>query len=419
VSLLVWRHARTGVILTLSLAFSSCSGTGTAPPLSSAGVAVAAALSQLADKSIWSIVPSPNASPNDGDLYDDLLYNASGDSPSDVWTVGWSCCDSQGSQENDRTLIEHWNGSAWAIVPSASGEPTNNQLRGVATIDPNDAWAFGNSFDTGQPLIEHWDGKKWSLSSSPSEPNGWLWSGLAFSKNNVWAAGTGGFAALVEHWDGHQWSAVQNASGSGPSGSTYLSALSASGPNDIWTVGETDRPDPNVFSEHWNGNKLTFVKPVNHFLFSLFYAVASVSASDVWAVGYEAASEQHQQLRTLIEHWNGSKWSVVPSPNEGPKSPNPLNNVLSAVVALSADDVWAAGYWTSADSNFRALFEHWDGKTWKIEPGPPGLEKNGNGSFSQIMGFARLSGNTTWATGYQSKPDVCCDETLTLNTTHG
>src|SRR5689334_3789544 len=43
------------------------------------------------------------------------------------------------------------------------------------------------------------------------------------------------------------------------------------------------------------------------------YGVAAVTATDVWAVGqdYTAGS------LTLTMHWNGSAWSVVPSPNIG------------------------------------------------------------------------------------------------------
>src|SRR5438477_303146 len=42
-------------------------------------------------------------------------------------------------------------------------------------------------------------------------------------------------------------------------------------------------------------------------------AVAAVSATDVWAVGYYRTGGI---FRTLIERWNGT-WSVVSSPNVG------------------------------------------------------------------------------------------------------
>jgi hypothetical protein len=40
--------------------------------------------------------------------------------------------------------------------------------------------------------------------------------------------------------------------------------------------------------------------------------VAATSATDAWIVGGTLPTPT-QQL-TLIEHWNGSKWTVTPSP---------------------------------------------------------------------------------------------------------
>ena len=51
-------------------------------------------------------------------------------------------------------------------------------------------------------------------------------------------------------------------------------------------------------------------------------SVAMVSAKDVWAVGFYNESSLNSTSdidRTLIHHWNGTKWSVVPSPNVGDK----------------------------------------------------------------------------------------------------
>jgi hypothetical protein len=42
--------------------------------------------------------------------------------------------------------------------------------------------------------------------------------------------------------------------------------------------------------------------------------------------------------QTLIEHWNGTQWSVVPSPNLMG------NNLLRGVAIVSANDVWAVGF---------------------------------------------------------------------------
>src|SRR6185437_2632336 len=41
-------------------------------------------------------------------------------------------------------------------------------------------------------------------------------------------------------------------------------------------------------------------------------SVTVVSACDAWAVGIQMSA-----ARTLIEHWNGHSWTVVPSPSPG------------------------------------------------------------------------------------------------------
>lgn len=48
---------------------------------------------------------------------------------------------------------------------------------------------------------------------------------------------------------------------------------------------------------------------------SVLRAVAEVSATDIWAVGIYSNNDFTSQ--TLTEHWNGSAWSVVKSPNVG------------------------------------------------------------------------------------------------------
>lgn len=83
-------------------------------------------------------------------------------------------------------------------------------------------------------------------------------------------------------------------------------------------------------------------------------AVAEVSPHDVWAVGYE---QRGTTTRTLIEHWNGASWSVVPSPDV---QPNMDSNALSRVAAVAPNDVWAVGNSESTTTNIQqTLTEHY------------------------------------------------------------
>jgi hypothetical protein len=52
-------------------------------------------------------------------------------------------------------------------------------------------------------------------------------------------------------------------------------------------------------------------------------AVVALSATDAWAVGEANIPVAKGYLsRPLVEHWNGTQWMVVPSPNPGVRVQN-------------------------------------------------------------------------------------------------
>src|SRR2546427_4800062 len=81
------------------------------------------------------------------------------------------------------------------------------------------------------------------------------------------------------------------------------------------------------------------------------HSVSALAENDVWAVGVSYNTERTLGS-TLIEHWNGSRWSVVPSPN-----PSSSVNMINAVAAVSANDVWAVG--TAPTPTDTVLILHW------------------------------------------------------------
>jgi len=86
---------------------------------------------------------------------------------------------------------------------------------------------------------------------------------------------------------------------------------------------------------------------------SIFTSVRAVSASDVWAVGSHLTSSGASVA--LIEHWDGSSWTVTPSPTPGAASE------LTSVTGRSATDAWAVGFTEDSSGNVTSLIEHWDG----------------------------------------------------------
>src|SRR5262249_59326794 len=88
---------------------------------------------------------------------------------------------------------------------------------------------------------------------------------------------------------------------------------------------------------------------------SYLEGVAAAAANDVWAVGY---SYLNGVASTLIEHWDGTSWSIVASPSPGTQA-----NVLNDVAVSPTGDVWAVGYRSSAGVT-RPLIERWNGTSW-------------------------------------------------------
>ena len=128
-----------------------------------------------------------------------------------------------------------------------------------------------------------------------------------------------------------------------------LAALAVVSANDIWAVGNsgTYGGQRSTLAEHWNGSTWSIAPtPNGPNEVNWLLGADAVASNDVWAVGYSATNPPEQSFRrTLIEHWNGSAWSVIPSPNPTPPlSGGPVSNELYGVAAVSANDVWAVGH---------------------------------------------------------------------------
>lgn len=83
-----------------------------------------------------------------------FLTGVAATSARNAWAVGGT--------NGGKTLIAHWNGTAWKRVPSPS--PPGAQLHGVAATSATNAWAVGNthpSRDVYKIVILHWNGTTW------------------------------------------------------------------------------------------------------------------------------------------------------------------------------------------------------------------------------------------------------------------
>jgi hypothetical protein len=183
----------------------------------------------------------------------------------------------------------------------------------------------------------------------------------------------------------------------------YRESCGASGLNAVatasagaWAVGWRAGHDSDLtLIEHWNGTSWTHVPSPNPAtVFATLTGVAATSAGHAWAVGYSTTSQTTRlsRVRTLIERWNGTAWSLVPSPN--PAARPRADNRLSAVTALSSDSAWAVGYSRLHGRRSHALIEHWNGSAWTqvASPGP-------SHKAVALTGVAAISADNAWAVG--------------------
>jgi hypothetical protein len=120
--------------------------------------------------------------------------------------------------------------------------------------------------------------------------------------------------------------------------------------------------------------------------------IVAISATDVWAVG-----GQWGDTKTFATHWDGSAWTIVPTPSPGNGNENPL----LSVAASGSNDVWAVGFQYVKDAGYTdyhnvALVEHWDGAAWSVVPVPPTRA----GFNSYLTGVSVTSPSDAWAVGY-------------------
>src|ERR1051326_785134 len=105
----------------------------------------------------------------------------------------------------------------------------------------------------------------------------------------------------------------------------------------------------------------------------------TVGANDAWAVGVNLLPNSSD---SLAEHWNGTQWSLVSNPH-----PAAITQ-FSAVVALSANDIWAAGRTSNSSApsaEYAPMLQHWDGTRWSL------ISSFQQGVFDQINAMVAAS----------------------------
>ncbi len=311
------------------------------------------------------------------------------------------------------------NASGWNIVTSPSANPSANELL-LSTTCANvlECWGVGATVPNGgnyAPLIEAWKGSSWTVSPSPAPPgsDGYALFGVTCATaTDCWAvgaelgpAGTAIVGDLTENWDGAAWSVVPSPIPTGAVGGV-LEGVSCASVSDCWAVGFTTDQNSRALrslAEHWDGSDWTIVtSPATDQAFDQLNSVSCVGSENCWAVGSAGPEQIHPNFlpiypaaagdQGLIEHWDGSAWSVVPS--FSPTAPD--GGYLSAVTCVASSNCWASGSITNGSGSAGStLTENWNGSVWAIIPSPDAPGPGGD-IFS---GITCLGASRCWAVG--------------------
>ena len=173
---------------------------------------------------------------------------------------------------------------------------------------------------------------------------------------------------VTERWNGTAWSIVPSPNPPGAINS-QLTAVHCGSSASCVAVGQySTATATKTLIQRWNGKKWSTVpspNPVGVAVSSLA-AVRCPSAANCFAVGsYFLSLPDSSAEQTLVERWDGTSWSIVASPNK----PNANDSSLAGVACPTATTCFAVGQY-STNLVTRTLVERWDGSAWSIVGSP-------------------------------------------------
>ncbi|MEZ5978769.1 MAG: hypothetical protein R3F34_11170 [Planctomycetota bacterium] len=238
-----------------------------------------------------------------------------------------------------------------------------------------------------------------------------------FAEDDVFAVGTRSIqfgpspnqvvgGTVSYHFDGERWTELATPSPEPypGAGGASLQAIDGTGPTDVWAAGVQNLQGSGGFvgaqilAMHWDGSSWSVVPtPVTAGGGGLQGTSGAVvrdievlGSNAVWFVGDWV--EPFACRQSLAMYFDGSSFTVVDTPCANLPGSNDGFG-LEAISAVSHTDIWAVGGGGDGDYNIHGYVIHWDGSSWTHVPTPaPGITH-------RLFAVEALAADDVWATG--------------------
>jgi hypothetical protein len=196
-------------------------------------------------------------------------------------------------------------------------------------------------------------------------------------------------APIPASGQGLTWSVVPSPNIKPATNNNELNGVSCVSATDCIAVGEqagriTGGTLVSALIESWNGTAWSVVpspQPGNRAL----YGVSCTSAASCTAVGVNFVNQPNA---TLVESWNGTRWSVTPNPSPGSE--------LLGVSCVSPTACTAVGDQLNSQGYYQTLTEFWNGTRWSTVPSP---DKGHGTNENFLSGVSCVSATACTAVG--------------------
>jgi len=218
----------------------------------------------------------------------------------------------------------------WRRVSDPIATGKHREPRAISCVSLSSCVVIGQR--DGRAVAAQWNGAQWATRSLPGSASAFYTDLACASGSSCIAIDAHGGSA---RWDGTIWR-------SDPMPQPAL-AVSCPTSRDCVAVGGSGLPGAPPAAERWDGTAWTAMEVAGP-ASTTFTDVACSAVRNCIAVGYAVTGppvyKANRPTSTVIEHWDGANWSVMPSPN----AHGALANLLSAVACPAPTSCEAVGY---------------------------------------------------------------------------